>query len=242
MTDRPILFSGPMVQALLDGRKTQTRRVLKPQPPSWAYQDKSPGYSFMTPPGHIEFRGRYVDPDGVDRGPGAKFVKLPYAPGDRLWVREAWRTWASVDHLAPRDLTRVETIKYEATGRTDDGMTMSLPGRFRQSMHMPRWASRLTLVVTDVRVQRVQDISEDEAWLEGCKPGALDDNGNPFPADEPHSPGIEIGWECARDWFADLWDSINAKRGFGWDENPWVVALTFDVHRCNINHMGEARQ
>lgn len=92
---------------------------------------------------------------------------------------------------------------------------------------MPRWASRITLEVTGVRVERLQDISEADAWAEGCTPGTLDDNGDPFPAEEPHPSGIGTrGWDSARDWYADLWEAINGEGS--WDANPWVWVVEFE--------------
>jgi hypothetical protein len=104
---------------------------------------------------------------------------------------------------------------------------------------MPRWASRLTITVNEVRAQRLQDISEADAWAEGCIPGEMNDLGNPFPADEPDPSGIgERGWDCARDWFADLWNSLHGLTA--WDTNPWVVAISFDVRHGNIDRTGDA--
>lgn len=212
MTDRPILFSAPMIRALLEGRKTQTRRVLNPPR--------------EVDPKHFDVSSRWIDPDR-----GIRFVHWPndhavelfkqpsYAPGDRLWVREAWRCCIAYDDQPPRDLGGEEAIRYEATGEWETwGWLPDGPkGRFRQGMHMPRWASRLTLTVTDVRVQRLQEISEADAKAEGYEG--------------------DIYATRASCWFRAFWDSLNADRGFGWDANPWVCALTFDVHRQNIDQM-----
>lgn len=222
MTDRPILFSGPMVRAILDGRKTQTRRVLKPQP-------FPVGGPFYQPHPVMSPRERHsVSLQWFI----ANFQNVPWAVGDRLWVCEAYRVHHRFDHVKPSEIQAIEgDVFYQAN---DPVIPVHL-GKLRPSLFMPRWASRLTLTVTDVRVQRVQEMSEDDAWAEGCKPGDPDDNGNPFPAEEPHPVGGFVGWECARDWFADLWDSLNEPRGYGWEANPWVVAITFDVRRCNID-------
>lgn len=212
MTDRPILFSGPMVRALLAGTKTQTRRIIKagrrvPEFCGGRYDDRNDPSCWGWEDCEL---GEWIT---LDQWNQWNFV--PCRIGDRLYVREAWRTWESVDHMSPRDLTRVETIQYEADGLTDNCMTMSRPGRFRQGMHMPRWASRLTLTVTDVRVQRVQEISVDDAIAEGRPKGGE--------------------FLSARSWFRDLWDSLNGPRGYGWDANPWVAAYTFTVERRNID-------
>jgi hypothetical protein len=195
MPDKPILFSAAMIRALLDGRKTQTRRVLKPEP--------------------YEFRGEWWITDRVsgdcqlddwvnDRiGIGPRF-----AIGDRLWVREA--------HAFDGPM-----VRYCAT---DDVHELR---KKRPSIHMPRWASRLTLTVTDVRVQRVQEISEADAVAEGI-----------IPSEEPN----EMKWEHYAPHgvaFRTLWDSLNGPRGYGWDANPWVAAYTFTVARQNIDQVAK---
>ncbi|ORE94135.1 hypothetical protein ATO13_08676 [Stappia sp. 22II-S9-Z10] len=209
--DRPILFSGPMVRAILEGRKTQTRRVLKPQPD---YGASECGYS-ATGWGERDAMGRCL----------CTPVRVPYAVGDILWVREAWRTGLAYEDLPPASMSGEEQILYEEDG----GVVRWWPGssefgRRRNSIHMPRWASRLTLTVTDVRVQRVQKINEDDAKAEGARPAFS------YPGSDAVSARPRYRWG-----FHELWDSINASRGFGWDVNPWVAALTFDVIRANIN-------
>lgn len=172
MTERPIIFSGDMVRAILDGRKTQTRRVMKPQP--------SPADVF-------------VGDHGLGMGP--QFRCSYGQSGDRLWVRETWACECCGRTLEYRAVHgRCEGLSYRADGGTGGS------SGWRSPIHMPRWASRLTLDITEVRVQRVQEISEEDAVAEG----------------------VDI-WAD----FRPLWDSINAKRGFGWDVNPWVWALTF---------------
>jgi hypothetical protein len=182
VTDRPILFSAPMVRALLDGRKTQTRRVLKPQ---------------------LLF-------DAADVCIGQALAPK-FDPGDRLWVREKlsynWQA-AAWDYAA--DGSWVKACRLPDPS----------PERYRQgvlaSMFMPRWASRLTLLVTDVRVQRLQDISERDALAEGVALAGL--------------AGVEpVGA------FALLWMSINGPDA--WAENPWVAAISFDVVRANIDQV-----
>ena len=205
MTDRPIIFSAPMVQALIEGRKTQTRRILKKGCPA---------------------SRNLILPDGPNKGA----VQLNYAPGNRLWVKEAWRIDGAGCRV-PAEMCRLHrVVEYRADGYEPDRHAERSP------IFMPRWASRLTLTVSDVRVQRLQDISEADAWAEGCRRGEMNDHGEPFPADEPDPSGIgERGWDCAGDWFADLWNSIHGPDA--WDANPWVVALTFDVHRGNIDEV-----
>lgn len=220
MTDRPILFSGPMVRALLDGRKTQTRRVLKPQP--------GEGASFF-----VSGRGKHIwdwPGLGVGTDDGRELPKRIYRVGDRLWVRE---TWLPLDGHSNWDL-RVSYAadcqqKHFADGEYDSSWNWPKAAKTGDvpSIHMPRWASRLTLVVTDARVERLQDISEADAKAEG--PHQHED----WP-EEYHA-----SWRGA---FHALWDSLNEKRGFGWDQNPWVAALTFTVHQTNIDAMESANE
>lgn len=220
MTDRPILFSGPMVRALLEGRKTQTRRVIT----NAAADDMLAvfGPKFLELPGNRDV------------------LPIRAILGDRLWVREAWRTSTAYDDLPPRDMGGDEPIKWEADHSIETWGWSNFDwceGRFRQGMHMPRWASRLTLIVTDVRVQRVQEIGEADAKSEGVFQVSMSEDGR--------SVGWKAGYTAksrlsARMSFRDLWDDLNALRGFGWSENPWVAAYTFTVHRQNIDNVGEA--
>ncbi len=205
MVDRPILFSGPMVLALLAGRKTQTRRVAR----------LKRGITISDIPTWTDSGG------GTQRAVfGREQIEEPrIAVGDRLYVREAWRTGGQHDHIAPRDLPQewAGPIGYVADEAPN---TISRTGRFRQGMHMPRWASRLTLIVTKVGVQRLQEISEADAMAEGCTLGA--NNGTSSNAVFQYSV---------------LWDGLNADRGYSWSDNPWVAAYSFTVHRRNINEL-----
>ena len=197
--ERPILFSGPMVRAILEGRKTQTRRVVKPDP-----EYILDGENF---------------PDGsVDCGYVWKFPKCPYGtPGDLLWVRETWCTSPAYYKWKPSDLPVGFPIWYRAEADDDES-------RWRPSIFMPRWASRITLEIVDVRVERLKDISEKDSRAEGI-------------FETPRDPGFE-SWSThgMRDYYATprrafkaLWDSINAKRGYGWDTNHWVWVVEFRV-------------
>lgn len=193
MKERPILFSGEMVRAILDGRKTMTRRVIKPQPrltPSGLWMRSGP----------CEERLLY----GTIRHEDGSTDKIhewhdsPYGqPGDRLWVRE---TFACLEPLA-----RTPIIYAADRGPKDY--------RWRPSIHMPRWASRITLEIAAVRVERVQDITEKDVEAEGLSLQPWSGEG---PAGWPKTAG-----------FAQLWDSLNAKRGYGWDANPWVWVISF---------------
>ncbi len=203
MRERPILFSGPMVRALLAGTKTQTRRIVKPQPAgAWAAPGKT---------------------------------SCPYGqPGDRLWVREAFRFAASLDRLSPNDVgekaldagynTPWAPTQFEADGRRagawhgfDTPPTVTKPGKLRPGIHMPRWACRLVLEITGVRVERLQEISEADAKAEGCAPAWLD-------ADDNATVRAHVA-PTYRQGFARLWRDINGAAS--WQANPWVWVVEF---------------
>jgi hypothetical protein len=188
MAERGILFSAPMVRAILAGTKTQTRRVVKPQP------ERDHRGVMMWPLGphrRIGFEGKDVHPDLHEY--------CPYGvPGDRLWVREAWRAPSCIDDLMPSEIPAGYSISFTANGG------QQYNGRPRPGMFMPRWASRITLEVTGVRVERLQDIRDDEAIAEGCTGDGLID-----PSEE----------------YAALWDSINGRGA--WATNPWVWCVSF---------------
>lgn len=222
---RPILFSGPMVRALLDGRKTQTRRIVKPQPDSVKNFGPLTPYRVVAPPVEMP-SARCEEP-----------IRCPYGvPGDRLWVKEGWRY---INHqTGPRGLE--VCIGYEADGDdlphrpsllTGPGWEERVdhwPFRSRRwpSIHMPRWASRLTLEITEVRVERIQDISEADAIAEG--PGFVGKaTGEVCESVASHRLGRGPRWKNARDWYADLWESINGPDS--WAANPWVWAVSFRV-------------
>lgn len=212
MVVKPIGYVAPMVRGILAGRKTQTRRAIVPRSkrrPSLFDGTWTDGY--VLDPGNAEWRSR----------------DIPYAVGDLLWVREGWRADSQLDRIKPSDMSRGEPVRYEVDGIVRSfGCTMIEPGRLRWNAHMPRWASRLTLRVTDVRVQRVQEISEEDAIAEGV--GFFDP-----PAEFMGAPVDPES--AARSLFAALWDSLNAGRGYGWDANPWVIAVTFDVIKANVD-------
>lgn len=212
MSDRPIIFSAPMVRAMLDGRKTQTRRVLKPQP-------------IMHDAGDCTIRGHRGPVDYLMRDVAPRFW-AGYAPGDKLWVREkhCFLLCPQCDEGYPFTSSRPCICGTQAKVAYFESQGPGVNVRWRSPIHMPRWASRLTLIVTDVRVQRVQEISGMDAKREGVS----------IPA---HLPGDGADLDHAKRAFRDLWDSLNAKRGFGWSENPWVVALSFETHHQNIDQM-----
>lgn len=223
MTDRPFLFSAPMIRALLAGTKTQTRRLAKPQPPKECGINYMLGNESWLP---VERRSpvrRAFEAWGGDlyaRKPQGHLCGLFYIvpriqPGDRLWVREAWAISTFYDGVAPRDLNpeRVPNwcgIRFAAT---DERFGI----KDRPSIFMPRWASRLTLYVTDVRVERLQDITLGDICAEGLAASIYD-----------FRP-VQRGFDA---WIS-LWDSINGAGS--WDANPWVAAYTFVPRRGNID-------
>ena len=192
MKERPILFSAPMVRAILDGRKTQTRRVVKPQPSQELLDD----YAQIR-------RERGVQKDDAEML--SECLPCPYGfPGDRLWVRE---TWARDDEDG--------ALMYRADVGCDDDANAWERGRiegvsryrWRPSIHMPRWASRITLEITDVRVERLQDIGEEDAEAEG------------IPRSDVSPP------DMGRFAYQQLWESINGPDS--WAANPWVWVIGF---------------
>lgn len=201
---RPILFSGPMVRALLEGRKTQTRRVAK-----------------LTAGAHVKEVGGHRrwhpgDPDAVQA--------CPYGgPGTALWVRESHAVLRAGDlDGSGRD------IRY----RADDP---DAPVTWCPSIHMPRWASRITLEVESVRIERLHAITEEDAVAEGVEREDLPSDPDNF--HPPGSFGYVTGsvpfpeghiYPTAREAFAALWDTINGKRA-PWSANPWVWALALKV-------------
>lgn len=220
MSERPILFSGPMVQAILDGRKTQTRRVVKPHPTA---REQMRGFRLdWLDYGAEPDRQRYgITSSVVD---GAEIV-CPYGgPGQRLWVRETWRinAWGQTDYVA---------VKY----RADDAISQPIEGvqaslfrpagvswNWRSSIHMPRWASRITLEIEAVRCERVQEISPEDCLAEGIDYDTLDTfNAHQYWREEAVAE------------YQRLWDSINGKT-YPWASNPWIWAITFKrIERTN---------
>jgi len=206
MTDRPIIFSAPMVRALLEGRKTQTRRIIKPRRRRPSLFDGTWSDSYVLDPANASWRAQDVR----------------YEPGDRLWVRESHYVWSAGNQDGSG-----QRIDYMATEPD------SPCGGWTPSIHMPRWASRLTLIITSVKVERLQDISEQDAIAEGIE-RAGDIAGQlgwkHYPDGSPAG-----GWLDPRESFRSLWNSINGTGA--WDTDPWVVALSFTVHKGNIDSL-----
>ena len=210
MADRPILFSAPMVRALLDGRKTQTRR------PAKFIEPNGDQFHVQNAPG-----GRF--------GPEARVPDIapdcaPFEVGDQLWVKETWRAGESWDDKKPTLIQKGVPVDYVATPRKG-GPT----GKTRVSIFMPRWASRLALTVTDVRVERLNDCSEADALAEGVRP-LPGDGPNRFTVD---AEGWAISAPTAVETYRLLWNWINGPGA--WEANPWVCAITFTVEQRNID-------
>ena len=198
MKARPILFRGEMVRALLSGQKTMTRRVVKPEP----LQSATRFEHFDGP------RWRAYDDMSF-----MEWATCPYGTsGDLLWVRETWTT----DNAKLRFRADYEEIGHDKL----------VAGRWKPSIHMPRWASRLTLRITDVRVERLQDISREDAVAEGCV--------SPLKGTELEGvPGDYVADE--RTSFAILWKSINGPES--WSANPFVWVVEFEVIQANVDQV-----
>lgn len=235
MKERPIIFSAPMIRALLAGAKTQTRRVVKPQPPS-----ECTDFTFMPVSTETAWRGP-GQPVVRHPGPPRLWLRCPYgAPGDRLWLRETWAlltdpgayvAWsldAPERRPSPTDtyLGHVPTPIYRADGeRTDVRQPTGSALRWRSPIHMPRWASRISLEITTVRVERLHAISEDDARAEGVP--LLDYAFGQAYGGALTGDGVtRVPMASARDAFADLWREINGDAS--WDANPWVWVVAFE--------------
>lgn len=208
---KPILFNTGMVQAILEGRKTVTRRVLKHQP---VYEENiayigNGVYRF-------EHYGFDLSKDWLNISLAKSEGKnIPFEVGDILYVRETWSIHECVKCQAGIPALGGE-CKCKYVYRASYGAT---DFRWKPSIHMPKKAARIFLKVTDVRVERLQEITPKDAWEEGCRIG------NSFPW-EKHIP--ELQQQCRDILFKSLWDGLNAKRGYGWDTNPWVWVIEFE--------------
>jgi hypothetical protein len=231
--ERPIIFSGPMVKAILDGRKTQTRRVAKPPAKAvflpndyWRIDLDEPGTAYL------------------DDESGRLRIACPYGqPGDRLWVRETWWSDRREPGVAVYDATpewgkyRDATEPIRST-HLDDTLTTREEARAamlpkfwskRPSIFMPRWASRLTLIVKAVKIERLHEISTADCLAEGIRHA------------EPPSPvnfytdGASTVSSTPHGAFGGLWCHLHGAES--WNDNPEVVAISFSVHECNIDAM-----
>lgn len=228
MKEHPILFSAPMVHAILEGRKTQTRRIVKPQPGQSATKAICVNGWWMWAPERRHFDGRMDDLISDKRCPYGE-------PGDWLWVREkhcfldVMKSKVSGMSLGPQndnarvpstwclDIEYSDGTEHSATVEGEQPKQTRQRGecRWRPGIHMPRWASRITLEVTGVRVERLQEISEQDAREEGCQ--------NP--------PTFQGVLSNGKNWYMRLWDEINGKRT-PWASNPWVWVIEFKGLPC----------
>lgn len=204
MKERPILFTPENVRRIRDGQKWQTRRMMEPQPEHvWGF---GVGHS---DPEHFCAHVRY--PGGHQPDP---WVRCPHGkPGDRLWVRESlveeggqwfYRADRAPVLVDPKDETAMIAWAHHKTTS------------YASAIHMPRWAARLVLEITGVRIERIQDISYDDMRAEGVRP----------------EQEASLLWrESLAERFRALWDEINGDRGFGWERNPWVWIIDFEVVR-----------
>lgn len=210
MKERPVLFSGPMVKAILDGRKTQTRRVIKARSKFDDIADAIAIHPDGSGKGWIAWLGAKAhSPEDTARlYPGEDGFKCPYGqPGDRLWVRESFWDCGSKDG-----------IYYHA----DSNLKPDWGFKLRPSIHMPRWASRITLEVTKVRVERLQDI-RDTGPKNDCTAEGIFHCGMPVPL---YEEWYYEGWTSSEKlMYKKLWESINGPGS--WDANPWVWVVEF---------------
>ncbi|WP_293797115.1 hypothetical protein [uncultured Pantoea sp.] len=215
MRERGIIFNAEMVRAVLEGRKTQTRRIMKVQPES-----NQLGLLRITASTKRSDIGKYhwAESNATGNHVRSKLFACPYgAVGDRLWVRETWsedfanfypndRVWYAADDDRRLDIEVVDGVR----GIFSPESNVHVPFRWHPSIHMPRWASRITLEITGVRVERLTALSDDDARNEGC------------PAQLPHNPEDE---HQARTWFRGLWSEIYGEES--WQANPWVWVIEF---------------
>lgn len=211
MKARPILFSAPMIRALLDGQKTQTRMVVKPQPHDINHRTSK------------EVNAAWQE--------GFIPVQCPFGKkGDFLWLREDWQVWGDYDRLRISEIPTGCDVLYCA-----DRLEALWNSRKRQSRFMPCWASRLTLEITNVRVERLQDINQMDAYAEG-----IDTEGDAYLAAEHGLLGGACGRAASIHAYADLWESHHGPGS--WDQNPWVWVIEFTVHHCNVDELIKQRE
>lgn len=216
MAIKPILFNTEMVRAILDGRKTCTRRIAK----GFIPDDALWGYTAFTQKGYISCRGLYAD------GYGEKFYKLPYQPEDILYVRETWHRYTK--RVGKGEGCHLEE-RYGYKASIANSEDAEEP--WKPSIHMPKEAARIWLKVTDVRVERLQSITEEGAIREGAEGEKCHHtNAGAFGCTDC----MNTGWiEPPQVEFMQIWDSTIKKSDldrYGWDANPWVWVIEFD--RC----------
>lgn len=261
MTDIPIIFSAPMVQALLDGRKTMTRRLAFK--PYWHLAAKRELPETFRDPRCEQFRCICSNGFEGDLSIGSAFVHKPRSypqcfpggedsdavctsvfvrrrsttwqtvkPGDKLWVRENWRVGRGYDGVKAGDLPTPEETPIKLWHEATPELYFERSGKLRPSIFMPRWASRLTLTVKATKIEPLHAITEADALAEGIicyDPDDIDDAEYAY-----REGGVIFG--SAVEAFAALWIELHGT----WNLNPEVVALTFEVHKQNIDALKEA--
>lgn len=219
MSIKPILFNTEMVRAILDGRKTQTRRVVKSLD-GLSFYRAEPSEDAYEALGKWDFFYGWLE--GGVMFDACVSVKAPCSIGDILWVRETWGKLTECDVFPPYEPNEERFIY-----RADIGDPDHFQAKWHPSIHMPREAARIFLRVTDVRVERLQDITEEQAVMEGFSAGCFEVSGGPWGVeDDPETwTAVEV--------FADLWNSTIKPKDrdiYGWYANPWVWVITFE--RC----------
>lgn len=242
--EKPIIFSAPMVRAILEGRKTMTRRVVK-APLEWAnpktdgrmMYDLSRAWKDGKPESGEYLHVAFAHPgDGWQKNPKDDTFQRVYAPwdvGDRLWVREAWQVKGLAWGKSPKEtkIAAKSAFHYKAT---DTGEWKEYWGKWRNPMFMPKWAARLWLEVTAVKVERLHEISEGDAICEGMKfLGGMADNFDEAPWADPGDK-TEHPWRWARGAFCAAWKRINGEDS--WAANPWCWCITFRVQPTGGSH------
>lgn len=222
---KPLIFDGESVRAILAGRKTQTRRVMKPQPTHKLVDGLAHVTVGMNP---ADDGGVWYDTDCVN--PAVREYRPPHPIGSIVWVLETFSLYLR-DNAHQLPMHEAYQVWYHA----DNDRPTWAEKKWRSPIHMPRWAVRLWLRITDVRVQRVQEISDSDALAEGVamvmgsQPPQHGEPGLPPAFKHYLNPDFNGGSGVSvRHSFRTRWDSINAKRGFGWDTNPWVWAHAFE--------------
>jgi len=194
-----ILFKPDMIRAIIEGRKTQTRRVIKPQP------------KYIIDQHYITLNGLtslHIQADNLISR------KALYQSGETVYIKEAWRTEAVYDRTPPCDIGDSALIEYRLL---PNEILSQIMGRWRSPLHLPRWAARYFIKILDVRAERLQEITEEDAKAEGILP-----EGTLLP-DFIHSADNPV------EQFAQLWDSVN--KDYPWESNPWVFIYTFELKR-----------